>query len=92
MRLNEPDWGEDSHSLAFELTSLAHGEHLHIILNAYWEALDFALPPLIKDAGWKRVVDTFLPSPDDFCEPGEPLPAGTTHYRAQPRSVVILEE
>ncbi len=46
VRLNQPDWGYDSHSLAFSVRSLNGRLIFHFMLNAYWEALDFELPPL----------------------------------------------
>jgi isoamylase len=44
-RLGQPDWGDDSHSLAFSLYYPECGEHLHVMLNAYWQPLTFDLPP-----------------------------------------------
>jgi hypothetical protein len=35
---------EDSHSVAFTVSSLRGRFTLHVMLNAYWEALDFELP------------------------------------------------
>jgi hypothetical protein len=43
--LHEPDWGESSHSFAVRLTSYDNRFRLHCIANAYWESLDFQLPP-----------------------------------------------
>ena len=68
------------------------GEHLalYVILNAYWEALDFELP--VEEAGmggWRRIVDTSLPSPDDLVT-GADAPTAEASYRAGPRSVVVL--
>ena len=40
--IGAPDLGDDSHSIALTLGS-DHGA-LHLILNAYWEPLDFELP------------------------------------------------
>jgi glycogen operon protein len=65
---------------------------MHFILNAYWEPLDFALPPCAKGSqdGWRRWIDTALESPNDIV-PWEKAPgiAGPT-YRAESRSVVVL--
>lgn len=65
---------------------------VHIILNAYWEPLDFELPPVAESAGapWRRWIDTALDSPDDIVPwqsaPSVPVQA----YRAEARSVVVL--
>ncbi len=89
VQLHTPDFGDDSHSLALELDQPA-GEHLHIIVNAFWQPLDFALPGLPDGQVWRILVDTDRPSPDDFCSPPAPLLSSTTRYRAEPRSTVIL--
>jgi isoamylase len=88
--LDKPDFGYDSHSLAFSLSNETGAEKLHAILNAYWEALEFELPTLAAGKRWHRAVDTSLPSPDDYREPGTELVVDTAKYVAQPRSSVIL--
>lgn len=90
-KLNQPDWGDDSHSLAF--SAEIHSERLifHWILNAYWESLDFEVPA-VRDPGakWRRWVDTTLETPQDIVGWKEaPLIAGAT-YTVGPRSVVVL--
>jgi glycogen operon protein len=90
IHLYQPDWGDASHSLAFELLYPEQGEHLHIMLNAYWEPLTFELPALPPEQRWRRVVDTALPSPDDISEPGKEPPVAGREYRVEARSVVIL--
>ena len=92
VRLGQPDWGFESHSLAFELNFPKYAEHLYVMLNAYWEALDFELPLLGQGQCWQRVVDTFLPSPQDFSDPWMALPVDQRYYSVQPRSAVILAE
>ena len=90
VRLNEPDWGDGSHSLAYELSHVDCTEHLHIALNAYWEPLDFELPPAGRGHEWRRLIDTALPSPDDFADPPAPLTTGQEHYRVQARSSTVF--
>jgi len=65
---------------------------VHLILNAYWEALEFELPRACDDDGgsWHRWIDTTLDSPQDIVEwETAPTVPGVT-YRAGPRSVVVL--
>jgi glycogen operon protein len=89
VKLDEPDWGNDSHSLAFTVRGV--GERFHIILNAYWEAMEFELPtPPRGSEGWRRIVDTTLEAPQDFCERAEAPIINASSYLAQPRSVVVL--
>src|SRR5882724_9966461 len=89
--LGEPDWGDASHSLAatfhFDSDQLA----LHLMINAYWEALTFAIPPLDEEySPWRRSVDTFRPAPEDVrgWSDAEPVRGGT--FVVQPRSIVVL--
>jgi glycogen operon protein len=95
VRLGQPDWGENSHSLAFELlnpTDPTIQEHFYVLLNAYWEPLEFDLPELPEGRRWARLVDTGQPAPCDFSEPAELLPTDTTTYLAKSRSAVVLVE
>ena len=92
VKLNQPDWGASSHSLAFSAELAKEGLLFHLILNAYWEPLEFELPLVEQDNGngWRRWVDTGLNSPQDIVEwQKAPLVPGYS-YRAEPRSVVML--
>ena len=88
VKLGQPDWGEDSHSIA--LTARLRHEPMifHLMLNAFWEPLEFELPPIAGT--WQRWIDTSLPAPEDIVEwQKAPASHGST-YRAGPRSVVVL--
>jgi isoamylase len=90
VKLNQPDWSSHSHSLTFSLEIRKEKMLMHMILNAYWEALEFDLPPLDRGCTWRRWIDTSLDSPDDIADwqasPGVP----GFNYRAEARSVVVL--
>src|SRR5215813_12200645 len=43
-RLNAPDWRDVSHSVALSAELRKEKLLLHVILNAYWDPLDFELP------------------------------------------------
>jgi isoamylase len=90
--LNQPDWSEHSHSLAFTLRTLHARYLLHGMLNAYWEPLAFELPPAPADSrhSWLRCLDTALTSPDDVCRLEEAPVVREGHYCVAPRSVVAL--
>ena len=99
VKLNQPDWNDYSHSLAYELRYPEKGEHLYVALNAYWEALEFELPPIgfpsvprssVNAGGWRRFVDTSLPSPEDCCAAASLPPVEGNRYLVQPHSAVIL--
>src|SRR5262249_36762233 len=83
---------ESSHSIAF--TAEVHKERLifHVILNAYWQPLDFELPRVDKagENPWRRWIDTALDSPHDIL-PWETTASVPGHaYRAEARSVVMF--
>jgi glycogen operon protein len=88
--IGQPDWSFNSHNLAFTLRHPKAEEHLHVILNAYWEPLKFELPTLGDTERWHRIVDTALPAPKDFCERSAAPPVEGNTYRAQARSSVVL--
>lgn len=91
VKLGAPDWSFDSHSLACGVACLSDTLFVYTILNAYWEPLEFELPPVSQAAGpWRRLLDTSLDPPEDIVDwQGAPKIATPT-YRAQPRSVVVL--
>jgi isoamylase len=94
VRLGSPDWADNSHSIALTLRS-GRGLlrfWLHVMFNAYWEPLDFELPPAPEAtiAGWQRWIDTSYESPEDIMEAAvAPLVPGT-RYCVPPRCVVAL--
>jgi glycogen operon protein len=92
VKLNQPDWGKASHSIAFTVEIPGEKLLFYVILNAYWQPLDFELPRL-DSAGenpWRRWIDTALDSPHDIFEweIAESIPGYT--YPAESRSVVVL--
>lgn len=90
VNLGKPDWGYESHSLAFELVHPDLNEHLHVMVNAYWDSLNFELPKLPGGYTWHRVIDTSLQPPEDFADPAPALAHDQHHYHLHPRSVVVL--
>jgi isoamylase len=92
VKLNQPDWSDQSHTLAFSAETRNRKLFFHGILNAYFEPLDFELPPLTtgEENPWRRWIDTSLDSPDDIVDwHAAPSIPGYV-YRAGPRSAVIL--
>lgn len=88
VKLNQPDWGEQSHSIAIHADLKSEGMQFHLILNGYWEALDFELPPVAQ--GWRRWIDTSLESPQDIVDWDDASPVEGLTYRSGPQSVVML--
>jgi glycogen operon protein len=92
VKLNRPDWSPSSRSVAFTAEISREKLLIHLILNAYWEALDFELPPAGNggESTWRRWIDTALDSPNDIVEWQSSASITGTSYRAEPRSVVVL--
>ena len=89
--LGQPDWSEHSHSLAFTLRTLRSRFDLHVICNAYWEPLTFELPPVPGGLnGWRRCIDTAMPSPDDAVTWNMAPTVTRGECVVQPRSTVLL--
>jgi len=85
-----PDLSFDSHTLAFCLHGASQNDtDVYVMINAFWQELTF----LVQEGQaneWRRVVDTSLPSPSDFCEPGREQPLQSLSYKVGPRSAVVL--
>jgi isoamylase len=89
VKLNQPDWGEWSHSVALSLELAKENLLIHLIFNAYWAPLEFELPENVGKS-WRRWIDTGLDSPEDIVPwLSAPTVSGKT-YRAEPRSVVLV--
>jgi isoamylase len=91
VKLNQPDWSPFSHSIAIGGELKCEGVFAYMILNAYWEPLDFELPPLRGPReNWRRWIDTALDPPHEICEWNAERPVLGTTCRVGPRSVVVL--
>lgn len=86
VRLNQPDFGHSSHSLAFLLQSPETREELFVILNAYTEDLEFELP----NGNWKRLSDSAEHPPHDFSPDLAAAPVYNGHYRQKSRSSSVF--
>ena len=60
---------------------------IYVMINAYWQPLEFQIQEGAPE-NWVRIVDTDLPSPNDFSECASPLQQSI--YLVAPRSIVIL--
>jgi glycogen operon protein len=91
VKVGQPDWRTCSHSIALTVEMRDEGVTLHLIANAYWEALDFELPQIGRPGiSWRRWINTGLPSPQDIVRwEAAPLVDGTA-MRAEPRSVIVF--
>ena len=89
VRLNAPDRGHQSHTLAATVRLPRYPVMLHLVVNAFWEALEFELPALVG-ATWRRCLDTYLDTPADVCGWEDAPDVQERTYLVHPRSVVVL--
>jgi isoamylase len=88
----QPDWRDCSRSIAFSAELREENLLLYMILNAYWDDLEFELPrpACIAENPWRRWIDTSLPSPDDIV-PWQAAPAiESSLYHTEARSVAVF--
>jgi glycogen operon protein len=88
--VHEIERQHESHALAFCLRG--HSEQdvdLYAMINAGTQDVAFCIQEHAR-AGWKRVVDTGLDSPDDIAEAGLEQLVREQTYRVNARSVVVL--
>ncbi|MDH4082219.1 MAG: isoamylase [Nitrospira sp.] len=84
------DLSHDSHSLAFYLSGASQqDDDLYIMINGYWEDLSFTVQEG-QASDWRRVIDTSLASPEEFCEWGQEEQLRSMIYEVRPRSIVVL--
>ena len=82
------DLSYDSRSLAFCLHGASQNDDdIYVMIDAYWDSLQFHIQEGTPQE-WTRIVDTALPSPEDFADGGEPL--GAMNYVVAARSIVVL--
>lgn len=89
VQLDAPDLSRDSHSLA-ATAYIEHEGGFHLMVNSYWEPLNFSLPPIPDGCGpWRRLIDTFQDaSPISLEQEAEARPR--TAYEVQSRSIVLM--
>lgn len=92
IRLNHPDWSDQSHAIALSAELPAQRLAVYLIFNSYWEPLQFELPAVAsgRTDGWRRWIDTFLEPPNEIFPWQEAPLLNESSYRAGPRSVVVL--
>jgi isoamylase len=75
---------------AVEAVLRREGRRVYLILNAFWQPLDFEVPPTSDGVPWRRWIDTALESPEDIVPWETAPPLASQTYRAAARSVVML--
>ena len=92
VKLNRPDWNESSHSIAFTAELRNDKLLVHLMFNAYWEPLEFELPPTLgeRSLDWRRWIDTAREAPEDIVSWQTAPMVPSSPYRVGARSVVLL--
>jgi isoamylase len=86
--LDTPDWNDpNARALAAALAGANGDSDIYVMLNMYWENLDFQLPP---DRKWFKSVDTGATPPGDIADPGGEEPVAGNTCTVAGRSVVVL--
>ena len=87
-RLGSPGFDDpQARALACTIAGIDGSGDLHVMMNMYWEPLDFEVP---GHARWRVAVDTFATSPDDIASGNAAATIGAIH-QVQGRSIVVLE-
>ncbi|EDN65397.1 glycogen debranching enzyme GlgX [Beggiatoa sp. PS] len=90
VQLDTPGWDDpNGRTLAFTLGGIDKDADIHVMINMYWEELEFEIPTL-QGKKWYQVIDTYQPSPKDITLPSKESLIEENSYLVQERSVVVL--
>src|SRR5947209_1445338 len=94
---SRPDFGPDSHSLAFALDGRRTDRpglidrDIYVAFNAWRETLEFRIPAAPSGRAWRRAVDTALPSPQDITDEDQgPRVPVLQAYPVRGHSMIVL--
>jgi glycogen operon protein len=89
-RLNSPGWDDpDARVLAFTLAGFDGDADIHVMMNMYWETLDFDIPPA-GGRTWFVAADTSQDCPNDIADPGDEFQYFGETFAVKGRSIVVL--
>jgi glycogen operon protein len=77
------------HALACTIAGFAGDADLHVMMNMFWEPLDFEVP-VDPQRAWLVAVDTSAASPNDIADPNRRQPLHGSPCTVQARSIVVL--
>jgi isoamylase len=80
--------GSDDPDRAADGTSLVDDDFL-VLVNGWWEPLEFTVPATRAQAAWRVEIDTFDPAA--LADPAAAPRAAGDNLTVRPRSVVVLE-
>ena len=86
-RLGSPGFDDpQARALACTISGIGASTDLHVMMNMFWEPLDFEVP---RDTSWCVAIDTFASAPNDI--PENPSSTSDAFHRVRERSIVVLE-
>jgi isoamylase len=95
VEVGKPDWGKDSHSLAFMIDGSIKDtgadkddNNIYVAINAYWEDLNFQLPKPGKGRKWHVAVNTA--QKPGFYKVGKEPQVARSSVTVKSRSLIIL--
>ncbi len=85
--LNSPGFAApDARALACTIAGIGQSADLHLMMNMFWEPLDFEVP----SGQWRVAIDTFATSPADIPEASDRPAVSTRPCTVRERSIVVL--
>ncbi len=89
-KLDHPGWSDsDSRVLAYTLAGFGEEPDIHVMINMFWDALEFELPS-IRGREWLKAADTAADPPHDIEDPGKETRVAGDSCVVQGRSIVVL--
>jgi glycogen operon protein len=86
--LNRPGFDDpEGRVLACTIAGFGAAPDLHVMMNMFWEPLDFEVPAYTH---WRIAIDTFSGSPLDIRDSGSGPPLTALKYTVQGRAIVVL--
>jgi isoamylase len=88
--LNSPGFDDpEARALACTIAGFRGAADLHVMMNMYWEPLEFDVPA-IPGRAWRLAIDTFAGTPRDIASQGKEHPFTGASCTVQGRSIVVL--
>jgi isoamylase len=90
-KLHSPGFDDpQARALACTIAGFGGSADLHVMINMFWEPLDFEVP-VNPQRAWYLAIETFAPSPADIAFPAQLGPLTGPLRTVQGRSVAVLE-
>lgn len=87
--LSSPGFDDpEARALACTVAGIGGTADLHVMMNMYWEPLEFELPP--GHTTWHVAIDTCATSPNDIPDAAVVTPVSTARHVVQARSINVL--